>query len=96
MEVFDKAKGSHARGLNRVTLLVASEMQGYSLSEEEVEDCIQFAKGKGDESSGPDEIAFEVFEEWWNSDRCNEGLRGLKLTKLFVQDQVEGTGALFG
>lgn len=99
MEVFNKAKGSHTAGLNRITLLLASEMLGYSLSEQEVEDCIQYAKGKGGVSSSCDHdaiIVFEVFEEWWNSDRCNEGLRDLKRSKLFVHQQVEGTGALFG
>ena len=95
MEVFNKAKGPHTAGLNRITLLLASEMLGYSLSEQEVEDCIQYAKGKG-VPFDLDVIVFEVFEEWWNSDRCNEGLRDLKRSKLFVHQQVEGTGALFG
>lgn len=95
MDVFNKAKVPHTAGLNRITLLLASEMLGYSLTEQEVEDCIQYAKGKG-VSFDRDVIAFDVFEEWWNSDRCNEGLRDLKRSKLFVHQQVEGTGALFG
>ena len=41
-------------------------------------------------------VIYIVFEEWWNSERYNPGLLEIKANKLLKQEQVEGTGVLFG
>jgi glycerol-3-phosphate dehydrogenase len=43
-DVFRKAKPQHAQGLTRDTLQLASEMLNHVLTQEELEDCLQYAE----------------------------------------------------
>lgn len=89
-------------------LELAAELLGYSLSSEELIDCVRFCTGSSPrvEKSGTDgdtvvlnytdKITMHSFAAWWNSDRCNPNLRQWKSTHTAQAHKIEGSGTVFG
>ena len=86
---FKKIDVKQAGFLKKEELRLVGEILNYSLSEQELDDCLDFAKLNG-------KISCDTFIAWWNSDRFNEGLVELKQNKTANLDQVEGSGTIFG
>ena len=98
VEVFRKATGkaTHAAGLTRDTLQIAGELLNHTLSEEEIEDCIQFSEQTEYTQKLEGVVSYEAFSEWWNSERLNPGLVAFKARQSANTGNIEGSGAMFG
>lgn len=91
-DAFDRVVGARP-AMGPVELQLAGELLGHSLSQEEVDDCLQCSQS-GETSSL--QVSFAQFEAWWNSDRLNPGLISMRVTKSASAETVEGSGTLFG
>lgn len=90
-------------------LELAAELLGYSLSIEEIKDCVLYCTGtppvvekSNDTSTGlvvlkyTDKISMQKFASWWNSERCNPNLKSWKATHTTPINRIEGSGTTFG
>lgn len=90
-------------------LELAAELLGYSLSVDEIKDCVSFCTGttpvleKRADNSTPsvvlkhtDKISLQKFADWWNSDRCNPNLKSWKATHAANASSIQGSGTVFG
>lgn len=96
-QAFNVANHSGNGKLSREDLILVAEMLNHPLSEEEIEDCFDYAinvqQGADRNSKSLD---YDAFAKWWNSDRCNPQLSILKETKMATAEQLQGSGTLFG
>ena len=89
-DVFGKVDSNATGGITRDEVFLVSEMLSHRLTPEELDDCMKHASQI---VHGRQEVAFNDFAIWWNSDRFNEGLKELKAVK---GEAVAGEGQLFG
>lgn len=84
---------------------LAGEMLGYSLSKEEVQDCITFCQnlnsttkrnGYSKQRQTHHQIQSVDFAAWWNSDRLNPNLKKFKDSHAILASQNKGSGTMFG
>ena len=80
-------------------LALAGEILGYSLTVEEVNDCLRHcaaAEVKRGKAFDPNQVNMLDFENWWNSDQLNPNLQILKSTHSAKANGIEGSGTMFG
>lgn len=75
-------------------VVLVGEMLNHPLSDEEIQDLLQYAKSEY--KLGEGQVSFSALSTWWNSERCNPLLVKMKQDKMATAKQVEGSGTLFG
>lgn len=90
---FRKIDVKHSGVLNKEEVRFLGEMLNYQLSEEEINDCLDYASSLNIPAG---KVSFEAVSSWWNSDRKNQGLVHLKQNNMASADQIEGSGTVFG
>ena len=82
--------------LSITNIVLAGEMLGYSLSKDEVQDCITFCTKSSKQPQQQNQITSKQFIEWWNSDRLNPNLKKFIDSHAILASQNKGSGTMFG
>eukprot|EP01041_Mallomonas_annulata_P002525 gene2525-4909_t len=94
-DVLNKLDTFNTNTLDIHKIELAGELLGHTLSEEEINACIEICSDFKVTGIIPKSIPNERFIEWWNSPSCNAGLEAIRAQNIATSN-LEGSGAVFG